>query len=282
MAASASASSSAPLRRCSCCGSDRAECDYSGAQLKRKGKRVCRACVEKAPAAGTPAVGGAQSDHSAAAAAAAAAVAAPAPRAAPAATPHRTGADDAAAAPVAAAGAAAAAPPSPSSPVPPAPSNPHFPGQSPCLWDSERGVAYYSYSSESQLPLLTSLIEADLSEPYSVFTYRYFLNFWPHLTFMVQHTHRHRRKQWTAQRPPATIISDQPQHATATTNSHVMQCSAAQRRIAPGAFGPPARRIGIPRSGLHWPSASAAAQRSDHGTMAHRLTGADRGSLLLH
>jgi len=81
---------------------------------------------------------------------------------------------------------AAAAPPAPSSPVPPAPSNPHFPGQSASLWDSSRCVAYYSYSSESQLPLLTSLIEADLSEPYSVFTYRYFLNFWPHLTFMVR------------------------------------------------------------------------------------------------
>src|SRR5690349_4891034 len=35
------------LKRCCDCCSDRPESDFSGAQLKRKGKRVCKGCVEK-------------------------------------------------------------------------------------------------------------------------------------------------------------------------------------------------------------------------------------------
>jgi N-alpha-acetyltransferase 30 len=43
------------------------------------------------------------------------------------------------------------------------------------------------YESELQLPQLQKLIDRDLSEPYSVFTYRYFLNQWPHLSFLAIH-----------------------------------------------------------------------------------------------
>ena len=32
---------------------------------------------------------------------------------------------------------------------------------------------------------MTALIDAELSEPYSVFTYRYFLSAWPHLCFLA-------------------------------------------------------------------------------------------------
>lgn len=41
------------------------------------------------------------------------------------------------------------------------------------------------YSGEAQLPDIQSLIDQDLSEPYSVFTYRYFLNQWPHLCYLA-------------------------------------------------------------------------------------------------
>lgn len=47
------------------------------------------------------------------------------------------------------------------------------------------GVTIIPYSSESQLPSIQSLIDLDLSEPYSVFTYRYFLNQWPHLCHLA-------------------------------------------------------------------------------------------------
>jgi hypothetical protein len=45
-------------------------------------------------------------------------------------------------------------------------------------------VRYEQYASELQLPLMQRLIEKDLSEPYSVFTYRYFVNNWPNLTLL--------------------------------------------------------------------------------------------------
>jgi hypothetical protein len=50
----------------------------------------------------------------------------------------------------------------------------------------EHGIKYITYSSEAQLPLISKLMEADLSEPYSVFTYRYFMNQWPKLTWLVR------------------------------------------------------------------------------------------------
>lgn len=47
------------------------------------------------------------------------------------------------------------------------------------------GIRYVQYTTELQLPGITNLIEKELSEPYSVFTYRYFLNNWPSLCFLV-------------------------------------------------------------------------------------------------
>ncbi|CAI2167971.1 14499_t:CDS:2 [Funneliformis geosporum] len=46
-------------------------------------------------------------------------------------------------------------------------------------------LTYVPYSSELQLPGIMSLIENDLSEPYSIYTYRYFINNWPNLCFMT-------------------------------------------------------------------------------------------------
>jgi peptide alpha-N-acetyltransferase len=41
------------------------------------------------------------------------------------------------------------------------------------------------YTDEHDLPTVMSLIDNDLSEPYSIFTYRYFLSQWPHLCFLA-------------------------------------------------------------------------------------------------
>eukprot|EP01103_Thecamoeba_quadrilineata_P016485 TRINITY_DN5525_c0_g1_i2.p1 TRINITY_DN5525_c0_g1~~TRINITY_DN5525_c0_g1_i2.p1 ORF type:complete len:162 (-),score=8.27 TRINITY_DN5525_c0_g1_i2:75-560(-) len=46
-------------------------------------------------------------------------------------------------------------------------------------------ITYVYYTSELQMPAIASLIEKDLSEPYSVFTYRYFINNWPKLCWMA-------------------------------------------------------------------------------------------------
>ena len=48
------------------------------------------------------------------------------------------------------------------------------------------GLQFRRYESEAQLPAIAALIARDLSEPYSVYTYRYFLNEWPQLCWTVR------------------------------------------------------------------------------------------------
>lgn len=48
-------------------------------------------------------------------------------------------------------------------------------------------VEYVQYESELQMPLIMKLIQKDLSEPYSIYTYRYFIHNWPKLCFLVRH-----------------------------------------------------------------------------------------------
>ena len=54
---------------------------------------------------------------------------------------------------------------------------------------SQRDVTYIVYESELNMPDIIRLIQKDLSEPYSIYTYRYFIHNWPHLCFMVSIIH---------------------------------------------------------------------------------------------
>eukprot|EP00995_Heteronema_vittatum_P004062 NODE_1626_length_922_cov_257.088202_g1138_i0.p1 GENE.NODE_1626_length_922_cov_257.088202_g1138_i0~~NODE_1626_length_922_cov_257.088202_g1138_i0.p1 ORF type:complete len:225 (+),score=48.12 NODE_1626_length_922_cov_257.088202_g1138_i0:58-732(+) len=47
-------------------------------------------------------------------------------------------------------------------------------------------VSYDQFKSEEQLPRIMEMMIADLSEPYSIFTYRYFINNWPDLCFLAR------------------------------------------------------------------------------------------------
>ncbi|XP_065919271.1 N-alpha-acetyltransferase 30-like [Dysidea avara] len=47
-------------------------------------------------------------------------------------------------------------------------------------------IEYVPYESELQLPEIMRLMKADLSEPYSVYTYRYFIHNWPKLCLMAK------------------------------------------------------------------------------------------------
>lgn len=51
-------------------------------------------------------------------------------------------------------------------------------------------IEYVSYKDETQLPDIMALIDQELSEPYSIFTYRYFITLWPDLCFMVRYLHK--------------------------------------------------------------------------------------------
>lgn len=47
------------------------------------------------------------------------------------------------------------------------------------------GLRYVEYKDERQMPLIMNLITKDLSEPYSIYTYRYFIHNWPFLCFLA-------------------------------------------------------------------------------------------------
>lgn len=51
--------------------------------------------------------------------------------------------------------------------------------------ESSSNVRYVVYESERQMEDIMRLITNDLSEPYSIYTYRYFIHNWPRLCYLV-------------------------------------------------------------------------------------------------
>ena len=54
--------------------------------------------------------------------------------------------------------------------------------------EKDINLSYVSYESELQMEAIMALITKDLSEPYSIYTYRYFIHNWPKLCFLVSAT----------------------------------------------------------------------------------------------
>lgn len=52
---------------------------------------------------------------------------------------------------------------------------------------NQEEIEIVSYESELQMPEIMRLIQKDLSEPYSIYTYRYFIHNWPKLCFLARH-----------------------------------------------------------------------------------------------
>ncbi|XP_057653740.1 N-alpha-acetyltransferase 30A-like [Diorhabda carinulata] len=46
-------------------------------------------------------------------------------------------------------------------------------------------IDFIQYESEQQMPMIMKIIQKDLSEPYSIYTYRYFIHNWPKLCFLA-------------------------------------------------------------------------------------------------
>jgi peptide alpha-N-acetyltransferase len=46
-------------------------------------------------------------------------------------------------------------------------------------------ISFRNFESEADLLTIISLIEKELSEPYPIYTYRYFVQKWPHLTWLA-------------------------------------------------------------------------------------------------
>ncbi|KAF8154018.1 acyl-CoA N-acyltransferase [Crassisporium funariophilum] len=46
-------------------------------------------------------------------------------------------------------------------------------------------ITYRQYLGEADLPHIMALVQSELSEPYVIYTFRYFLHQWPHLSFLA-------------------------------------------------------------------------------------------------
>ncbi|OTF77541.1 Acyltransferase-like protein [Euroglyphus maynei] len=52
-------------------------------------------------------------------------------------------------------------------------------------FNQQSSIEYIGYKDETQMPDIMRLIQKDLSEPYSIYTYRYFIHNWPQLCFLA-------------------------------------------------------------------------------------------------
>lgn len=76
-------------------------------------------------------------------------------------------------------------------------------------------VTFIPYGGESHLPSIQALIDRDLSEPYSVFTYRYFLNQWPQLCFLAVVPEAH------SQRTVGVVVCKLDEHETGAMRGYI-------------------------------------------------------------
>ncbi|GAA5940797.1 hypothetical protein JCM3775_004904 [Rhodotorula graminis] len=74
--------------------------------------------------------------------------------------------------------------PEPSTSKPTA-SRPSSPPQHPPPPADADSISYRAYQGEEDLEAITKLVDEELSEPYNLYTYRYFLDEWPHLCFFA-------------------------------------------------------------------------------------------------
>ena len=56
----------------------------------------------------------------------------------------------------------------------------------PCRGMSSQLITYERYESELQMPDIMKLMKTALSEPYSIYTYRYFIHNWPKLCVLAK------------------------------------------------------------------------------------------------
>ncbi|TPX38542.1 hypothetical protein SeMB42_g06677 [Synchytrium endobioticum] len=54
------------------------------------------------------------------------------------------------------------------------------------MTQAQPSIAIEAYKDESQLASIMDMIEHDLSEPYTIYTYRYFLHQWPRYSFVAK------------------------------------------------------------------------------------------------
>ncbi|KAG8981314.1 N-alpha-acetyltransferase mak3 [Tulasnella sp. JGI-2019a] len=69
-------------------------------------------------------------------------------------------------------------------------------------------IRYRQYTTETDLPEIMALVQSELSEPYVIYTYRYFLQQWAHLAYIAYTT--------SSPKPIGVIVSKQEVHMSGT------------------------------------------------------------------
>ncbi|KAJ7223058.1 acyl-CoA N-acyltransferase [Mycena pura] len=80
-------------------------------------------------------------------------------------------------------------------------------------------VIYRQYSGEADLPHIMDLVQSELSEPYVVYTFRYFLHQWPHLSFLAYPSDP------TNSVPIGVIVCKQSMHREASNRGYIAMLS---------------------------------------------------------
>ncbi|KAI0668882.1 acyl-CoA N-acyltransferase [Trametes maxima] len=78
-------------------------------------------------------------------------------------------------------------------------------------------IVYRQYSGESELPHIMALVQHELSEPYVIYTYRYFLQQWPHLAFLAYPSQ--------SSDPVGVVVCKQSLHRDATNRGYIAMLS---------------------------------------------------------
>ncbi|KAI1790565.1 acyl-CoA N-acyltransferase [Ganoderma leucocontextum] len=78
-------------------------------------------------------------------------------------------------------------------------------------------IIYRQYSGESELPHIMALVQHELSEPYVIYTYRYFLQQWPHLAFLAYPSQ--------SSDPVGVVVCKQSMHRDVTNRGYIAMLS---------------------------------------------------------
>ncbi|KAJ7749062.1 acyl-CoA N-acyltransferase [Mycena maculata] len=83
-------------------------------------------------------------------------------------------------------------------------------------------VIYRQYSGEADLSYIMDLVQSELSEPYVVYTFRYFLHQWPHLTFLAYPSDP------ASSTPIGVIVCKQSMHREVSNRGYIAMLSVSK------------------------------------------------------
>ncbi|KAF9074504.1 acyl-CoA N-acyltransferase [Rhodocollybia butyracea] len=89
--------------------------------------------------------------------------------------------------------------------------------------DSKSIITYRPYTGEQDLAHVMALVQSELSEPYVIYTFRYFLCQWPHLAFLAHSSSS--QTPHGQNRPVGVIVCKQSMHRSSTNRGYIAMLS---------------------------------------------------------